>query len=174
MKRIDTEIKKNGVWLGICMVLFICVNLYITGNFVNRYTGYLDDYRQINQIVIAYHDSQTYFHLFNKEREEENYEQYQAANEKMETLLTGEEEEMLQDRDCRMMLRVVRQMMEHREEVILQYLQPETGNSKVNIDYIENLDLLLGSNLNLLTTNYLDYISQAFVRYSGSLKSRCW
>lgn len=172
MKRIDTEIKKNGILFGICMVLFICVNLYITGSFVNRYTGYLDNYRQINQIAIAYHDSQTYFHLFNKEREAENYDQYQAANEQMEALLAGTEEEMLQDRNCQMMLRVVRQMMEHREDIIWQYLQPETGSPQANIDYIENLDLLLGKNLNLLTTYYLDFISQTFARYAGNLKKQ--
>jgi len=172
MKRIDSEIKKNYILFGICMILFVSVNLYITVSFVSRYTEYLDNYRQINHIAIAYHDSQTYFHLYNKEREAESYDQYQAANEEMEALLSDTEGEMLQDRDCQMMLRVVRQMLEHRKDIIWQYLQPEAGSPQANIDYIENLDLLLGKNLNLLTTYYLDFISQAFSRYANSLKTQ--
>lgn len=172
MKRIDSEVNKNYILFGICMILFVSINLYITRSFVSRYTSYLDHYRRINEIAISYNDSQTYFHLYNKERETETYELYQTANEKMKAILVEAEPDMLLDRDCRMMLRVVRQMMEHREDIIWQYLIPVTGSPQANIDYIENLDLLLGKNLNLLTTYYLEYISQTFSKYASSLKKQ--
>lgn len=172
MKRIDSEIKRNYILFGICMALFVSINLYITGGFVSQYTAYLDNYRRISNIAVSYNDSQTYFHLYNKEREAETYDQYQAANEEMETILTETEPDMLSDRNCRMMLRVVRQMMEHREDIIRQYLMPISGSPQANIDYIENLDLLLGKNLNLLTTYYLEYISQVFSHYSSGLKTQ--
>lgn len=172
MKRVDSEIKRNSVLFGICMALFVTINLYITASFVNQYTAYLNLYRKINSIAISYNDSQTYFHLYNKEREEETYNQYQKANGEMETILQEMEPDMLEDRDCRMMLRVVQQMMEHRKDIIWQYLQPTQGSPQANIDYIENLDLLLGKNVNLLTTYYLEHISQEFSRYASSLKTQ--
>lgn len=172
MKRIDSEIKKNYILFGICMVLFVSINLYLTGGFVSRYTAYLENYRKISNIAVSYNDSQTYFHLYNKEREAESYDLYQAANKEMEEILAETESDMLFDRECRMMLRVVRQMMEHREDIIHQYLLPTSGSPQANIDYIENLDLLLGKNMNLLTTYYLEYISQTFSHYASSLKTQ--
>lgn len=164
MKSLQKEIKENHFIFCLGLVLIICINLFLSMQFMQRYSDYMDNYRRINEIETAFNDSRKVFHLYNKEREEETLKEYRASIEKAEAALTYIGCEIPGDRQIRMMFRIVSQMMDHREEVIDDYIAPVGEKSDHGIDYIEELDLLIESNLNLLTTSYLDYVTASYER----------
>lgn len=162
MKSLHKELKENHLIFCVSLILIICTNLFLSMQFMKRYSNYMSNYRKINRIEIAFNDSRKYFHLYNKEREDSVYESYQTSVSDVDDLLYSIDTEVPSDRQSRMMLRIVSQMMDHRTEVIEAYMIPGESVDEHGIDYIEELDLLIESNLNLLTTTYLDYITASY------------
>ncbi|MDD3253531.1 MAG: histidine kinase [Lachnospiraceae bacterium] len=171
MRRINTEIKRNYLLFGLCLALFVAFNAFVTGNFIRNYTELLDEYRLVNDMAVSYNDSKTYFHLYMKQHETENKNQYEKASEKTISILDGLYEAMQRDRDCTMIYRIVHQMLEHRQDKILAYMDPAIPTDQGGTAYIENLDLLIDGNMNLLNSYYLEYISGVFSSYSGNLRT---
>ena len=157
MKTIQKEIISNNVLFGTCLMLLICMNLLISVWFMQRYSSYMGNYRVINQIESVFNDSRIYFHLYNKEREAASLSRYQESLQTFDSLFAEIGETVSADRQSQMMYRIVSQMMDHRKEVIEDYISPGVGDPDHGIDYIEELDLLLENNLNLLTTSCLDF-----------------
>ncbi len=164
MKTIQKEIVSDNILFGTCLMLLVCMNLLVSVWFMRRYSSYMDNYRKIHQIESVFNDSRTYFHLYNKEREAAALSRYEEGLRDFEALLTDIGETVSGDRQSQMMLRIVSQMMDHRKEVIADYVSPGTGNPDHGIDYIEELDLLLENNLNLLTTSCLDFFTETYER----------
>ncbi len=169
MRTIQKESIRNNTIFAVCLAVFICMNILLTLRSVRLYSVFMEDYRKINQVEKAFNDSRTYFHLYNKEREETVLAQYEEGLEEIYTLLDSISEDISGDRQSRMMYRIVLQMMDHRKEVIDNYNFPEGNYPDHGIDYIEELDLLLENNLNLLTGSYRNYFMEA---YEGSLKQQ--
>ena len=164
MKTIQKEIISNNALFGTCLMLLICMNLLISVWFMQRYSSYMGNYRKINRIESVFNDSRTYFHLYNKEREAASLSRYEESLRDFDSLLLDIGETVSGDRQSQMMYRIVSQMMDHRKEVISDYVSPESGDPNHGIDYIEELDLLLENNLNLLTTSCLDFFTASYER----------
>ncbi|ETP72973.1 putative regulator of cell autolysis [Lachnospiraceae bacterium JC7] len=162
MKSLQREIKENHIIFCVSLVLIICINLFLSMQFMRRYSDYMSNYRKINKVEIAFNDSRKFFHLYNKEREDSAYELYDNSLSRISELLESIGRDVSGDRQSRMMLRIVSQMMDHRTEVIEGYVSPGSLEKEHGIDYIEELDLLIESNLNLLTTSYLDYVTASY------------
>lgn len=169
MKRIEKEMSRHYLLLGLFLALFVCANLALIGGFLKKYSDYIKSYHLINQIQLNYNESRTQFHLYNKEREKTVLESYedrmQVAHEQMTLLKTR----LGSSENCRMMYRIVAQMLEHRDSVILNYAEPKLGEHSHSIDYIEDLDLLLENNLNQLAVYYLDYVNASYEHYAARL-----
>ena len=173
MKTIQKEIIRHNTIFAACLALLICINFVISLRFMKRYSAYMENFRIINRTETVFNDSRTYFHLYNKARETEALSRYETSVQELETLLASVGEGISEDRQSRMMYRIVSQMTDHRKEVISEYVSPGSFNPEHGIDYIEELDLLLENNLNLLTAFCLDYFTEscerAFKNYRRSL-----
>lgn len=164
MKRIEKEISRHYLLLGIFLAAFVCANLFLIGGFLGKYTDYIRSCRLIQQLQLNYNESKKQFHLYNKEREASALEQYRGSMEAAHRLMENLSEQTDGERNCRMMYRIVDQMLRHRDDVILDYAVPARGEPGHDIDYIEDLDLLLENNLNQLAVFYLDLINHAYER----------
>ena len=170
MKRIDKEIQKQTILFGGSMILFVALIMLLFWGHMRSYSGYIENYRTVNRLEAAYNDSCTDFHLYNKERDPSTLDNYLCHNEDMREILAEIEESIRLDKPCRMMYRVVSQMLDHRDEVIEAYVTPGQGETPWGIDYIEDLDLLLQSNLDLFITSYLDEISATYGQQTVQLR----
>ena len=170
-RKITTEIRRNYILFGLCLFLFVSFNIYVTGNFIKNYTDLLDKYKSINEMAVSYNDSKSYFQLYMKQHEKEVKDKYYQANDHIFSILSNLQDEMTKDRDCIMMYRIVYQMLEHRKEKIQPYMEADNATNRVDISYIENLDLLIERNMNLLNSYYLEYISGIFSEYSKQLRT---
>ncbi|MBQ9007904.1 MAG: histidine kinase [Clostridia bacterium] len=172
MKTFGREIQKHTVLFGGIVIAYAFLILLMFWTHMRSYSDYMDSYRTTNQLETAYSESRTYFHLYNKERNPTALEQYQASESEVRRILRAIEPDIAPDGSGRMMVRVVTQMLDHREEVIDSYVSPGRGRSNWNIDYIEELDLLLQNNLDLFTNAYLDEISAFYAYQAGQMRIR--
>lgn len=162
MKKIEFEIKRQYIIFGLCMSMFIIINAFLINDYITRYSEYISDYTKINNIQLSYNESRTYFHLYNKELEEDILKKYRESMLTSYAILADIETKVTEDRQANMMYRIVSQMLRHRDAVIEDYISPIQGMAKHGIDYIEDLDLLIETNINHLTASYLDYISSDY------------
>ena len=172
MKKIGTEIRKHTILFGSIVMIYVCLILLLFWGNMRSYLAYMEEYRTINRLGAAYSDSRNYFHLYNKERNSSALEQYRGSNEEIRKIISSLAGEISRDRHGRMMSRVVGQMLDHRDEVIDAYISPDRINSRWGIDYIEELDLLLQSNLDLYTTACLDEISASYEHHAKQMRTR--
>lgn len=170
MKRIKTEIKKNTAIFASCVILFAGLILLLFWGYMRSYSDYTENFRTANRLEAVYSDSRNSFHLYNKERNPGTLEQFYGSNTDMRTIFASMEKMIAQDRQGRMMYRIVSQMMDHRDEVIGAYVTPGGVRTTWGIDYIEELDLLLQSNLDLFTNAYIDVISASFEHQTRQLR----
>lgn len=169
MKRIEREISRHYLFLGVFLALFVFANLFLIGGFLRKYSDYIKSYHLINRIQLNYNESRTQFHLYNKEREDTVLETYKSCMGEAHKQMGLLEKQIGASGNCRMMYRIVKQMLVHRDDVIMDYAQPVVGEPGHSIDYIEDLDLLLENNLNQLAVYYLDFINDSYEKYTKNL-----
>lgn len=166
MNKMSFELRLNNVLFSICLAFMVLFNIFFTVSFINTYRDYMDDYRTINDIAMSYNDSKSLFLQYTREHKDSIKRELERTNAGILEMINRVGDSVKQDRDSVMMYRIVSQMLEHRQEVIQNYIQ----YGRESINDIDNLNFQIERNLNLLTTDYLNFISNRFEEYSARMK----
>ena len=165
-EQLKEKISLSYFFFSLCLVFLVGFNILLTAGFVNRYSDYLHDYKAINTIVDSYNASKAAFLTYSRSHDEKDLMEFQDTTARIFTELNNVEHSMRSDRDCIMMYRIVYQMLEHRQDLMQKFIS--YGN--VSISDIDDLNFQIERNLNLLTTYYIDYVSERFSGYSTGIK----
>ena len=165
-KQIKEKYSLSYFFFSLCLCFLVGFNVLLTAGFINRYSDYLQDYKSINNIIGSYDDSKAAFLTYSRSRNEDDLLAFQNANASIFSELDNSEHSMKADRNCIMMYRIVYQMLEHRQELMQEYV----SYGRVSISEIEELNFQIERNLNLLTTYYIDYVSVRFSQYATHIK----
>lgn len=165
-EQLKEKISLSYFFFSLCLVFLVGFNILLTAGFVNRYSDYLHDYKAINTIVDSYNASKAAFLTYSRSHDEKDLMEFQDTTARIFTELNNVEHSMRSDRDCIMMYRIVYQMLEHRQDLMQKFIS--YGN--VSISDIDDLNFQIERNLNLLTTCYIDYVSERFSGYSTGIK----
>ncbi len=170
MKSIGEQLKEkislSYFFFSLCLIFLVGFNILLTAGFVNRYSDYLHDYKAINTIVDSYNASKAAFLTYSRSHDEKDLLEFQDTNARIFSELDNVAHSMQSDRDCIMMYRIVYQMLEHRQDLMMKFI----SYGKVSISDIDDLNFQIERNLNLLTTYYIDYVSKRFSGYSTGIK----
>ncbi|MCR4657120.1 MAG: histidine kinase [Lachnospiraceae bacterium] len=153
-------------FFSLSLFFLVGFNILLTVGFVNRYSGYLNDYKVINTIVGSYNDSKAGFLSYSRSHNEDELLEFQKTNAQIFSELDKAEDSIKSNRDCIMMYRIVYQLLEHRQQLMQEFI----NYGRVSISEIDELNFQIERNLNLLTTYYIDYVSDRFSQYSARIK----
>ncbi len=165
-EQIREKISLSYFFFSLCLTFLVGFNILLTAGFVNRYSDYLRDYKVINTVVDSYNDSKEAFLTYSRSHADEDLQEFQNTNAQIFSELDNAESSTKQDRNCIMMYRIVYQMLEHRQDLMQQFI----NYGQVSISEIDELNFQIERNLNLLTTYYIDYVSRMFSGYSARIK----
>ncbi len=160
------KISLSYFFFSLCLIFLVGFNILLTAGFVNRYSAYLHDYKVINTIAASYNDSKAAFLTYSRSHKEEDLREFLNTNAQIFEELDSAEHSMKSDRNCIMMYRIVYQMLEHRQDLMQEFI----SYGHVSISEIDDLNFQIERNLNLLTTYYIDYISERFSLYSVRIR----
>lgn len=171
MKSIRKEILRNHLVLIVCTCIFIVLNILVYTSTSRQYSGILQDYQEVNELVTINNRRKTNFKLYCKRHEDAVLQQYYDECELLNTSLEALSEKMQNDIRCKMMYRIVCQVVQHREEVAESYIQPGTPYNTGILDYLDEADLEIERCLNQLIGHYLEYLNTLFARYSQQVRT---
>ncbi len=166
-EQLKERISLSYFFFSLCLIFLVGFNILLTAGFVNRYSEYLSDYKAINTIVDSYNASKAAFLTYSRSHNDNDLFEFQDTNARIFSELDNVEHSMKSDRDCIMMYRIVYQMLEHRQDLMQEFI----NYGHVSISKIDDLNFQIERNLNLLTTYYIDYVSGRFSGYSTRIKS---
>ena len=170
MKSIRREIKKNYTILILCACVFIMSNISIYIVFAWQDNTLLKDYEQINQLVISNNQRKTSFKLYCKSKEDYLLQDYYDNCGQLNQSLSKMSEKMQHDNNCKMMYRIVCQVVEHSYKVAEQYTRPTSIQNSGIVNYLDEVDLELERCMNQLINHYLEYLNQTFAQRSERMK----
>lgn len=170
MKSIRREILCNHLVLIVCTCIFITLNVLAHASTSYRYSGILQDYQEVNELVTINNRRKTDFKLYCKRHEDAVLQQYYEECELLNTSLEALQDKMQNDRWCKMMYRIVCQVVQHRAEVTEAYIQPGIPYNTGILEYLDEADLEIERCLNQLIGHYLEYLNTLFARYSQQVK----
>lgn len=165
--RPKNRINLSYIFFSLSLLFLVGFNILLTARFINRYSDYLSDYKAINTFVDSYNASKAAFLTYSRSHNEDDLTEFQDTNARIFTELANVEPSMKSDRNCIMMYRIVYQMLEHRQDLMQQFI----NYGQVSISEIDDLNFQIERNLNLLTTYYIDYVSDRFSMYSARIKT---
>lgn len=162
MKSIRREIVGNNIVLIICACIFVLTNIFVYIGAVWQNNILLDEYRQINELVLLNNERKTSFKLYCKSHDisilTDYYEDCESLNERLLNL----SEKMQYDENCKMMYRLVCQVLQHSQTTAKQYTNPVGLDNTGIINYLDEVDLELERCINQLINHYLDYLNEAY------------
>jgi len=121
----------------------------------------LEDYEKINETVISYDQSRLSFRLYNRDRNEGDFGEYEVATLNVIQSLEELSSVFKEDERSNMNYRIVSQMLEHRNEMIRFYENYEVQDKTFSrdLDYIVILSERISAQLNSLTSSYLNQMN---------------
>lgn len=170
MKSIRKEITRNHLILVLVAIVFIASSALVNAGSSRQYNGLLQNYRQVNELLLINNQRQTYFKLYSKSHDENVLKQYYDESELFDNRLRGLDEKMQNDRKCKMMYRIVCQVTEHRAETAEFYIQSNEHYYPSLMADLDEMDLEIERCLNQLMSQYLEYLNTAFAGYSSRLR----
>lgn len=170
MKSIRKEITRNHLILMLVAFVFIASNAVVNAGSSRQYNELLQNYRQVNELLLINNQRQTYFKLYSKSHEESALKQYYEESELFDSRLHGLDEKMQNDRKCKMMYRIVCQVTEHRREMAESYIQSNEHYYPSLMADLDEMDLEIERCLNQLMSHYLEYLNTAFAGHSSRLR----
>lgn len=169
MKSIRNEIRRSYFVLIIFTCVFITANILVNAGSSSRYNRLLQDYRQVNELSVMNNDRKISFKLYCKSHENAALEKYSESSIRLNARLLELAEKMKHDRQCKMMHRIVCQVVEHHQELAYSYIQPDSLYSPGDMGILDEVDLEIERCLNQLMSRYLEYLNKAFEDYSRQL-----
>lgn len=170
MKSIRKELVRNNLILILCACIFIVCNICVYMMAVWQEQQILQDYQQIHELVLLNNQRKTSFKLYCKSHEDSLLENYYEDCEVLNQRLDNLRDKMQCDNNCKMMYRLVSQVMEHSQEKALEYTNPTEGYNTGIVTYLDEVDLELERCLNQLINHYLEYLNLSFKLKSDHLK----
>lgn len=170
MKSIHKEITRNHLILMLVAFVFIASNALVNAGSSRQYNELLQNYRQVNELLMINNQRQTYFKLYSKSHEDSALGQYYEESELFDSQLHGLDEKMQNDRKCKMMYRIVCQVTEHRREMAEAYIQSNEHYYPSLMADLDEMDLEIERCLNQLMSHYLEYLNTAFAVHSTRLR----
>ncbi|HSR04629.1 MAG TPA: histidine kinase, partial [Proteiniclasticum sp.] len=121
----------------------------------------LEDYEKINETVVSYDQSRLSFRLYNRDRNEGDYGEYEVATLNVIQSLEELSSVFKEDERSNMNYRIVFQMLEHRNEMIMLYENYEVQDRTLSrdLDYIVLLSERISAQLNSLASSYLNQMN---------------
>lgn len=169
MKSIRSEIRRSYFVLIIFTCVFITANILVNAGSSSRYNRLLQDYRQVNELSMMNNDRKISFKLYCKSHEYTALENYYENCSHLNARLSELAEKMKHDRQCKMMYRIVCQVVKHHQELAYSYIQADSLYSPGDMSVLDEVDLEIERCLNQLMSRYLEYLNKAFEDYSRQL-----
>lgn len=170
MKSIRSAIRRSHFVLITFTCVFILANVLVNAGASSRYNGLLQDYRQVNELSVMNNDRKNSFKLYMKSREYTVLEKYYENCERLNTHLSELSGKMKSDQQCKMMYRIVCQVVMHHQALADSYIRPDSLYSPGDVSILDEVDLEIERCLNQLVSRYLEYLNTAFEDYSRQLK----
>ncbi len=170
MKSIRRELLLNNLILIVCASIFIGYNIisYMTSFVQNNQL--LTEYRQIHELVVLNNQRKTSFKLYCKSQEESLLEAYYDDCDALDQRLDELSGKVQKDNNCKMMFRLVCQVVEHSETVATRYADPADWNDPEIVTYLDEVDLELERCVNLLINYYLEYLNRTFTMKNSRMQ----
>lgn len=170
VKSLKKEMFRSNFALIFCVCIFMISNVLIFMESVRQYNVVLADYRQINDLSLINNSRKISFKLYLKSHEDVMLQQYYGQCSMLNERLDNLNDKMQRDKNCRMMYRIVCQVVEHRQEAAEVYIRPSLTYNPGILDYLDEADLEIERNLNLLMSHYLAYLNTEFEAYKQKLQ----
>ncbi len=170
MKSVRKELWHNNFILILCICIFMISNtvLYLFSQLKNDQV--LKNYQQINELVLLNNNRKISFKLYCKSLDNKLLLDYeddrQILNEHLATLAP----KMQFDNNSKMYYRIIRQVVEHSQQISKNYIEGIDTNTSENINYIDEVDFELERSINQLINHYLKYLNIGFEEQSTHLK----
>lgn len=162
MKSIRKEVTGNNYVLIVWACLFVVSNVFVYIGTVWRNNSLLEDYREINELVLLNNQRKTCFKLYCKSRDRELLDEYREDCEIFNDNLLAQKEKMEYDANCKMTYRLVCQVATHSQMIANQYINPTEIDTTGIINYLDEVDLELEKCMNQLINHYLEYLNSTF------------
>ena len=169
MKSIRSEIRRSYFVLIIFTCVFITANILVNAGSSSKYNRLLQDYRQVNELSMMNNDRKISFKLYCKSHEYTALEKYYENCSRLNVRLSELAEKMKHDRQCKMMYRIVCQVVKHHQDLAHSYIQADSLYSPGDMSVLDEVDLEIERCLNQLMSRYLEYLNKAFEDYSRQL-----
>lgn len=166
MKSIRKELLRNNLILILCACVFIGYNMISHMTSVVQNNSLLAEYQQIHNLVLVNDQRKTSFKLYCKSHEESLLQSYYEDCRLLDQRLEELSGKMQQDNNCKMMFRLVCQVVEHSKTVADQYTNPADLYNPGTLNYLDEVNLELDRCLNMLINYYLEYLNRTFSQKS--------
>ena len=171
MKSLRKELVRNNIILLICVGIFLLCNIMVYSIVAYQQSQLLQNYEQINELVLINNERKTNFKLYCKSHEKMLLDNYYQECYRLDQKLGFLSEKIEYDNNCKMMFRLVGQVLEHSEKVAEQYIIPEKPISSGMINYLDDVDLELERCINQLVNHYLNFWNEIFEVQNDRLRS---
>ncbi|MFH5835505.1 sensor histidine kinase [Proteiniclasticum sp. C24MP] len=157
--------KKDIIAIIVAVILVFLfsaiVDIRLDMEIFDRNRKMLEDYEEINETVMDYDQSRLYFRLYNRDRNANDFAEYQRATDKVTASLEELSSVFREDERSSMNYRIVSQMLEHRSEMIRAYenLEIQDRTLSKDLEYIIILSERVSTQLNSLASSYLNQMN---------------
>lgn len=170
MKSIRRELLLNN------LILILCAGILIGCNMISYMASFVQDnrllteYQQIHELVVLNNQRKTSFKLYCKSQEDSLLDAYYDDCNALNLRLDELSGKVQKDNNCKMMFRLVCQVVEHSETVATRYADPADWNDPEILTYLDEVDLELERCVNLLVNYYLEYLNRTFTRQNNQMQ----
>ncbi len=171
MKSIRSEINRSRLIMIVFACVFIVANVLVSADSSGRYNRLLQDYRQLNELSIINNERKTSFKLYCKSREYADLEKYYADSSRLNGALSELSGKMRYDRQCKMMYRIVCQVVRYHQQLAQSYIRPDGSYNPGDMSSLDEVELEIERCLNQLVSRYLEYLNITFEEYGRRLNA---
>ena len=157
--------KKDIIAIFVAVILVFMISAIVDTRLdmeiFDRNQKMVRDYEKINETVMDYDQSRLYFRLYNRDRNSDDFREYEEATKKVTASLEELSSVFREDERSNMNYRIVAQMLAHRSEMIEAYenLEIQDRTLSRDLDYILILSERVSTQLNSLASSYLNQMN---------------
>lgn len=169
MKSIRKELQQSSILLILFIVAFVAVNIFLNMLVTRQNNRLYHDYQQMNSLILINNRRKTDFKLYCKSRDNLLRRTYDNDCEELDKQLDALSKKMQHDNKCKMMYRLVCQVVDHSRETAGDYMDLGGIYDTGTINYLDEVDLELERCINQLTNYYLEFLNRESLRQNNWL-----
>lgn len=170
MKSIRKELVLHNFILVVCAVIFIACNMISYISSFSQDHELLTEYHDLHEMVVLNNQRKTSFKLYCRSNDERLLQTYFSDCDALDQSLSHLSERVPKDHNCKMMFRLIGQVLKHSEEMAVRYADPTDLNDPDIVNYLDDVDMELERCVNLLVNYYMEYLNRTFTRRNGWLR----